>query len=376
MIRRLFVFLAVTLALAAAAVWLADRPGEVTIHWQGWRVDTSAMVLVVAVVALVAAVEGGLRLALAVLRFPGRVLAARRARRLREGYQALSDGLAAAAVGDSRGAGKLAKRADRLLADPALTGVLTVKAAELAGDDAKAEQRLTAMLERPQTAPMALEGLMAAALRRGDRAAALDFARRAWDGGTATAELAATLFELQAEAGQWAEAEQTLALAGKRRLMDEPALRQRRALVLEARAALAEAEGDVTEAAALALKAHAADPAFVPATVRAAGLLHRLGKERKAAATIEQGWRKAPHPDLLESWRKLAAAETPLGRVKWMERLLRANPDAPEGHVALAAAAVEARLWGQARRHAEAALRLHPSDEARQVLARAEAGEQ
>ena len=35
---RLLVFIAVLVALAFGFAWLADRPGEVTFVWQGWRI--------------------------------------------------------------------------------------------------------------------------------------------------------------------------------------------------------------------------------------------------------------------------------------------------------------------------------------------------
>ena len=38
--------------LVAASVYVADRPGSVEVVWQGWRVDTSVAVLVLAVVAI------------------------------------------------------------------------------------------------------------------------------------------------------------------------------------------------------------------------------------------------------------------------------------------------------------------------------------
>jgi len=38
--------------LIAGAVFVADRPGEVSLVWQGWRVDTSVTVLVFGVVLI------------------------------------------------------------------------------------------------------------------------------------------------------------------------------------------------------------------------------------------------------------------------------------------------------------------------------------
>src|SRR2546429_5356834 len=54
---RVIVYLIVLAALAYGAVWLAERPGEVAITWQGERIDTSVMVAAAAVVA-VAVVAG------------------------------------------------------------------------------------------------------------------------------------------------------------------------------------------------------------------------------------------------------------------------------------------------------------------------------
>jgi len=129
MIRRLLTFAVLAGLLVGATVWLADRPGSVTVRWEGWRVDTTVPVLLLAVLVLVAAVQTVLRLAGAVVHGPGRFLARRRARRHEAGYRALSDGMAALAAGDQRQARRLAKRADRLLADPSLTALLSAQTA-------------------------------------------------------------------------------------------------------------------------------------------------------------------------------------------------------------------------------------------------------
>ena len=53
MIRVVF-FLLVVGALALGAAWLADRPGDVVVTWQGMRIETSLMVLVAAILAAMA----------------------------------------------------------------------------------------------------------------------------------------------------------------------------------------------------------------------------------------------------------------------------------------------------------------------------------
>lgn len=52
---RLIVFLLITVGLAFAAAWLADRPGEVSIDWLGYHADTSVAILIGCVLAIVCA---------------------------------------------------------------------------------------------------------------------------------------------------------------------------------------------------------------------------------------------------------------------------------------------------------------------------------
>ena len=54
MIRALFLLLSIA-AFMLAVAWFADRPGNVSIVWQGWRIDTSVPILVAAVALLAAA---------------------------------------------------------------------------------------------------------------------------------------------------------------------------------------------------------------------------------------------------------------------------------------------------------------------------------
>ena len=50
---RVLLFLAVIALMAFGVVWFADRPGEVAVVWQGYRIETSVMVAAVAVAVVV-----------------------------------------------------------------------------------------------------------------------------------------------------------------------------------------------------------------------------------------------------------------------------------------------------------------------------------
>jgi HemY protein len=80
-------------------------------------------------------------------------------------------------------------------------------------------------------------------------------------------------------------------------------------------------------------------------------MLNVRGYGRRARRALEAAWRAAPHPALADAYRALYADEPPLLRLKRMERLAAFHPAHVESRLALAAAALEARLWGEARRH-------------------------
>jgi HemY protein len=340
--------------LVAGTVWLADRPGEVSLLWQGWQVETTVSVLVLGVIVLsliAAAVAGVLR---RVVGGPRSFMRRRRERRRRAGYKALTQGMVAVAAGDPDEALRQARRADVLLAEPPLTLLLSAQAAQLNGDEDAAKKYFTAMLSRPETEFLGLRGLITQAMRTRDDATARRLAERARQLRPKTAWVLASLFDLQARHGDWEAAQLTLGDAVKRRALPAAEARRHQAAILYQRSLEAEADSRPRDALKHVEKAHAAEPGFAPAAERAAALLLREGKPRQAAKVIETAWRVRPHPKLASSYAALYPGEAPLARLKRMERLAAANPENDETHLALASAALDAQLWGAARRHLEA----------------------
>lgn len=351
------------IVVAALSVWLADRPGLVTIHWQGWRVDTTVPILGVSMALIVVLVLWAAKLARLLWSFPARWLETRRLARQRKGYLALTQGLAAVAGGDAKTARKLAHRADQLLGDAAMTDLLTAQAAVLSGDQDEAERHYRALSNDPQTALSGLRGMTSIALAQGDDGAALDWARRAWNAGKdgALGDVAEQVFGLQGKAGRWAEAETTLDEALRRRALPKDRVTMLKAVALTERASFAQRSGDEAGALPLARAAHKARPDFVPAAVLAAGLLARKHEVRAAGSVLATTWRLSPHPDVARAWGALWADQTPLAAFRNLAKALDAKSLPVAGHVALAKLAMAATLWGQARGHLETAVRIAPT---------------
>ena len=349
--RRVLVALAAITAVVSAAVYLANRPGTVTIVWHGWRIDTSVAALALAAALAVFAFGWSLGLLRRLAAAPRNFIRARRERRRREGYRALTYGMAAVAAGDPDEAERCARRANALLDEPPLTRLLAAQAAQLKGDTAAARDYFTAMLAEPETEFLGLRGLIVQALARGEDGVALKLAERARALRPRTGWVQRALVELEARAGRWEAAERRLAEALRRGAIAPGDGRHHRAAILYERGLAAQTAGRGGEALKLASQAHHADPGFAPATAWYANLLAANGSARRARKAIEAGWQAAPHPMLTAAYDALYADETPLARIKRFERLQGLKPDHVEGRVALAEAAIKARLWGEARRH-------------------------
>lgn len=130
-------------------------------------------------------------------------------------------------------------------------------------------------------------------------------------------------------------------------------------MILHELSLAAAASGDRTRARTLAAEARALAPDLAPATAHYARLLVADGKNGRAAKVIERAWRQFPHPELAAAYGEIKHDE-PLARFTRYQRLAAENPTARESHIALAEAAMAARLWGEARRHLEAAVEAEP----------------
>ncbi|MBT5296900.1 MAG: heme biosynthesis protein HemY [Rhodospirillaceae bacterium] len=350
MLRAVWFLILVALSVLVV-IWLIDRPGSVAVNWQGYRIETSFAVLSGAMTGLAILAALVYRMVLAIRRAPTRVGEAWRGRRRQKGYQALTRGMVAVAAGDGDEAKRQGKRADVLLNEPPLTMLLSAQAAQLNGDEQAARQFFEAMAETPETEFLGLRGLLNQALKREDHAEALGLARRAYRLRPKSDWVGASLFDLQIRNGQWLDAQITSDELVRGGVIDKTDGRRRKSVLALQQATDARLVGDQAGAAKHIKTAFDQDSAFVPAAASHVGALIDQGKSRRAAEIIEKTWRAQPHPDLVQLfWRAVGAVDGMAG-MKATERLAAANPNHQESHLALARAALEARLWGEARKN-------------------------
>ena len=357
---RLVLFIVIIALASWGIVWVADNPGTVSLNWGGWQIDTSASVLTAVAVLFAAIVAIIYRIWLFITRAPQLVSGAMKQRRSRKGYVALTQGMVAVAAGDAAEAARQVKRADGLLGDPPLTLLLKAQAAQLNGDEKAAEEFFKAMLKKQETEFLGLRGLLGQAMKAGDKETALELAHRARAIKPKSEWLADVLFELESSTGHWELASQSLKqlekINNKIGSGDASEQARRRGVVFYGRSLEAESSGDISAKTKWAEKAFNADNGLVPAAIRLAAIYADENRPRKTSAVVEKTWVRNPNPQLLAPYYKAAGAVDGIKKVKATEKLIRVNPDHPESFMALAGAALEARLWGQARVNLDAAM--------------------
>jgi HemY protein len=325
------------------AVWVADRPGDVTIRWLGSEVQIQIIAIVVPLALVGLAIIWSL--VRNIIRMPGLFL---RRRRAAHGYSAITRGLIAVGAGDPYAARRFAREANRIAADEPLALLLCAQSAQMAGNRAAAEQMFRLMAEREDTKLIGLHGLFVEAQRRDDANAARLFAEEAAKSAPSLAWAGQAVLDFRCAGADWVGAIEALDRNMKNDLVSKPAYKRQRAVLLTARAlTLVETERDAAKA--MILEAVKLAPDFVPAVAFAGRLLAEAGEPRKAARLLEKAWHANPHPDLAEVYAHLRPGDSARDRLARVQALAQKPEGHLEGGLAVARTAVDAREFAVAR---------------------------
>ena len=343
---RVVLFLFIVGALSFGVAWLADRPGDVMITWQGLRIETSLMVLGGAVLVVMAALALLWTLISLVLRSPTIVARMRRERRGVRAYEAISHGLIAVGSGDASAARLHSAAVNRIAAGEPLALLLAAQSAQLSGDRDAAESTFRTMASRADTKALGLHGLYVEAQRRNDLTSARAYAEEAARTAPALGWASRAVQEFRCLAGDWAGA--LAHLERTKGTLSKDDYRRQRAVMLIAHAHALE-ETDRDQAKAKALEAAKLAPTLVPAAATAGRMLAEGGELRKASRTVAKAWRANPHPDLAQTYADLRFGDAARDRLARVEALVKKTPGHVEGALAVARAALDAREFKKAR---------------------------
>src|SRR5882757_9522628 len=349
---RVLLFLALVALMAFGVVWFADRPGDVAIVWQGYRIETSVLValLAVAVVALIAVIVWSI--VRTILRSPDLIAMFMSHRRGVRGYLAISRGLIAIGAGDASAAKRASNEVERIAPGEPLALLLNAQVAQLSGDRAAAEHAFRAMAERDDTKLLGLRGLYIEAQRRKDMVAARAYAEEAANASPALGWAGQAALEFRCASGDWSAALSALDRNSRYGLIEKADYKRQRAVLLTARALAAE-QTERDSARSLALDALKLAPDLVPAAELAGRLLGDAGELRRAMRIIEKAWAANPHPDLADTYAHLRPGDSARERLARVQSLASKAPGQGANHaesaLAVARAALDAQEFAVAR---------------------------
>lgn len=346
---RLAVFLILVVAAAAGLAWLADRPGEMLINWEGYQVQVSVFTAVVSLAMLIGLSILSWSIFRGIWQSPASIGSFFNRRREKRGLEALSSGMIAIGAGDRALATRYAIQARKSLPNEPMTHLLRAQAARLSGDQTTARRIFEAMLSSPDTEQLGLRGLFLEAEKEGEREAAKQFAVRALKLNPKLAWPVDALLGIQCKEHDWAGALQTLGIAKKHGHIEKSSADRKRAVLLTAQAQAKE-DSDPERAMNLALEAHNLAPDLIAAAAIAGRLLAARGSTPKAVKVISKTWKKSPHPDLAVAYAYARLGDSPKDRFERVAKLAAMAPNVIESPIALANAAIEARNFDAARK--------------------------
>jgi HemY protein len=352
--RRLFLLLVIiVLALFAAAmapVFKTD-PGLVQIHFLGWTLETTVLVLLLAVLLVWLAVS----LALKIWRAP--VETARRVRERRSMLQ-LEKGLLALTEGDWSRAEKALQRS------ASSEGRTTARylAAAQAADGQDAEDRAEYYLEQADSknsrgrflVALTRARMMVANGRHADAVAVLETLHKRRRRHPQVLEL---LSESYRATGQWAELQILLPAMLKAGVVDEIS-----ALKMRQDTSVSELQkcDDLASLKATWQRLPKAMKQTVEVIRVFAEQAVKLGGAELNEQVLRNSIRKEWNPALLIPYGDPGAEDTSK-RLKHCEKWLNTHPNDPALHLAMGRLCASEKLWGKARTHLVKSLEIEPS---------------
>jgi HemY protein len=343
---RIILFLLLIALAAAGAAWVADQTGDVVLSWSGLKVTITPPALAIGTAILAAILLWAIVSALG--RVPEKIRRNSRERRAARGRHAITHGLLAIGHGDAAKARAHAQLARKHAAHDPLALLLHAQSAQLDGDREGARAAFRAMAEREDTRLLGLRGLFIEAQRGDDPISAVMIAEEALKLSPSSTWASHAVLGFRCAKGDWSGALAILDTNLASGLIDKPAYRRQRGVLLTARALELESvdrdmsRESVMEAVKLA-------PTLVPAAVLASKYQSEAHQVRRSMRIVETAWLAQPHPDLADAYAHVRLGDSARQRLVRVETLAAKAPGHLESGLAVARAAIDATEYARAR---------------------------
>jgi HemY protein len=205
MINLLLLIIFVT-CLGIASAWVAENPGQVTMYWFDYRIDTSFAFLLLLAIATAFILAYFYIMVRKLIMAPGQISTARQLKKHRKGLTEITYSVAALASADIKHAERHTKKAERLLGQTPLTLLLSAQIARSQGDDTKSRALLESLLDHKETEYLAARSLSDFATKQQLFPKAVAMAERAHQINPKDTSASTAMVGLYIRLGQWQEA--------------------------------------------------------------------------------------------------------------------------------------------------------------------------
>ncbi len=379
---KIILFVTLVAVLTFGTAFIIDAGGEVRISIATVEFTLTPLAGMIGILLILAAGWIAFRLAgllVAVFRFfNGDETAISRyfdRNRERRGFEALADGLIALASGEGRLAMAKATKAEKYLARPELTLLISAQAAEMSGETSKAQGFYRQLLADDRTRFVGVQGILKQKLAEGDTETALKLAEKAFALRPRHEKTMDLLFSLQSEKADWKGARETLSAKLKARALPKDVHTRRDAVLALAEAREKIEAGEIEAGKEAALTANRLSPDLIPAAALASEMHMVNGSTRNANKVLKKAWAAQPHPDLAAAFAEIAPDETPAERLARFQPLLKVKPDDPESRLLAGELSIVAEDFPAARKAMGDLAETTPTTRSLTMMAAIERGE-
>jgi HemY protein len=354
-------FILLILAIGFGFAWLAERPGLLSVEWQGQLIEMSLLVAASAIAVIVGAVMLVWWLISTIWASPALARRYLRTRKRDRGYQALSTGLIAAGAGNALLARKMTARTQGLLRADQEPLILLLEAQTdiIEGKFDDAHRKFETMSRDPETRELGLRGLYIEARRQGAYEAASQYAEQAAVNAPYLPWAAKASLENKCRRGEWDQAIMLLDQQRAARVLEKSEVERLKSILLTAKAnEILESDPALAKATAQNALKYAKD--LVPAALIVAKAYMREDNVRKAAKILESHWKDHPHPQLAELYVRARSGDSAVDRLQRASKLESLKPNNVDALIAVSEAALGAKDFKLAREKAEAAAKITP----------------
>ena len=319
--KKVLIFLLFALVFILLSLWLVDHPGTITVSWLDYEITTSVAVLL-AFIAFIFLVVYILRIPFLFVRWIRRSLIRQKQKR-RENI--MLQVLNAIAAKDENAGKTLIKRIDKTFSSNTSLNLL-LKA--LLNPTPEVFQKLS---ESQETELAGWKGLIDIEQKNGNLTAALSLCEKALDKYKNIPWLIQKTLQLQTLTENWEHALKTLHLSRKLNVFSDLCYK--------------------TQEATLLLKLDKPLEAFnIAPWLPQAALDASKAYPKKAPRILTFAWEKKPSWEVYKAYTNLFSKEDALSRYKKIEKFVAKHPGNKITYLALADSALQAKLWGQAKK--------------------------